>query len=209
MASISPILSLLSLYIINNLGLCMNSLNWGKTSIKLSNFTSSEYKFNKNCSETEQKLHQNYLLSKQGILGDDHESHVRQRTQAMLNRSTWACKAHWHVRHVSIQGKLAHKHENMQGILAYEHPSTQVTLVHENITGLRQTWKTWKTQGILFEANYFDLVQILIGVSHALSSLFDHFATFVLIVGILIFIMQLPLYLKGTLIKKLCFKSHL
>ena len=63
--------------------------------------------------------------------------------------------------------------------------------------------------GILFEVNYFDLVQILIGVSHALSSLFDHFATFVLIVGILIFIMQLPLYLKGTLIKKLCFKSHL
>ena len=56
--------------------------------------------------------------------------------------------------------------------------------------------KIWKTQGILYEANYFDFFQILIAVSHALSSLFDHFVIFVLIVGILIFIMQLLLYLN-------------
>ena len=31
--------------------------------------------------------------------------------------------------------------------------------------GIRQTWKTWKTQGILFEANYFDFSQILSGVN--------------------------------------------
>ena len=36
---------------------------------------------------------------------------------------------------------------------------------------------------------------ILIGISHGLSSLFDHFVVFFLIVGILIFIMQLLLYL--------------
>ena len=56
--------------------------------------------------------------------------------------------------------------------------------------------KTWKTQGILCEANYFDFFQILIGVSYALSLLFDQFVIFVLISGILIFIMQPPLYLN-------------
>ena len=63
------------------------------------------------------------------------------------------------------------------------------------LSGFRQTWKTWKTWGILCEASYFDFFQILIGVTQALSSHFDHFVIFVLIVGILIFIMQLPLYL--------------
>ena len=55
--------------------------------------------------------------------------------------------------------------------------------------------KTSKTQGILFEANYIDFLQILLGFSDAFS-LFDHFVVFVLKLGILIFIIQLPLYLN-------------
>ena len=55
--------------------------------------------------------------------------------------------------------------------------------------------KTWKTQEILFEANS-DFLQILIGDSHAFSSIFDHFIAFVLKEGILITIMQLPLCLN-------------
>ena len=56
--------------------------------------------------------------------------------------------------------------------------------------------KTWKTQGILFECNYFDFVQTLIEASHVLTSFLDHFVIFVLIGCIFIFIMQLPLYLN-------------
>ena len=56
--------------------------------------------------------------------------------------------------------------------------------------------KIWKNNGILFEANYFYFFQILIGVTHTLSSLCDHFVIFVLIACILIFIMKLPLYLN-------------
>ena len=48
--------------------------------------------------------------------------------------------------------------------------------------------KPGKTQGILFECNYFDFVQTLIGVSYI--SLLS------LIKCIFIFIMQLPLYLN-------------
>ena len=56
--------------------------------------------------------------------------------------------------------------------------------------------KTWKIQIILFEFNYFDFVQLLIGVSHALTSFVDLFVIFVLIECIFIFIMQQPLYLN-------------
>ena len=55
--------------------------------------------------------------------------------------------------------------------------------------------KTWKTLEILFEANS-DFLQILIGVSHAFSSIFDHFVAFVPKEGILITIMKLPLCLN-------------
>ena len=58
--------------------------------------------------------------------------------------------------------------------------------------------KTWKTQGILFECNYFGFVQTLIGVSHVHTSFFDHFVIFVLIVCIFIFIMQLPFHLNDV-----------
>ena len=56
--------------------------------------------------------------------------------------------------------------------------------------------KTWKAQGNLFECNYFDFVQTLIGVSHVLTFFFGHFVIFVLIVCIFIFIMQLPFHLN-------------
>ena len=48
----------------------------------------------------------------------------------------------------------------------------------------------------MFKANYFNLIQVIIGVSHAITSLFNLFFIFVLIVCIFIFIMQLPLYLN-------------
>ena len=50
----------------------------------------------------------------------------------------------------------------------------------------------------MFEASVFDFVQILVGVSHVLSALFDHFVILVLMLGILIFIMQQPLYLSSN-----------
>ena len=43
------------------------------------------------------------------------------------------------------------------------------------ITGFRQTWKTWKTQGIFFEGNYFDFIKMLIGISHVFTSFLDCF----------------------------------
>ena len=70
----------------------------------------------------------------------------------------------------------------------------------------RQTWKTWetqktqgisntsgksettrKTQGILFEGNYFDFAGMLIEIRHVVTSLFDDFVIFVVKVCILYF----------------------
>ena len=54
----------------------------------------------------------------------------------------------------------------------------------------RQTWKTWetqKTQGILFEGNYFDFAGMLIEIRHVVTSLFDDFVIFVVKVCIFYF----------------------
>ena len=80
------------------------------------------------------------------------------------------------------------------------------------ITRFRQTWKTWKTQGIsrylreirenLENSGNFVWGQLfwfssnINWVSHAFSSLFDHLVVYFLIVGIVIFLMQLSLYLN-------------
>ena len=68
--------------------------------------------------------------------------------------------------------------------------------IYADDTGFRQTWKTWKAQGILFEGNYFYFVRTLIVISHVLTASFDHFAIFILVVCIFIFITQLLLYLN-------------
>ena len=112
----------------------MNSCYWGKTVIKLLNYTNSVYHFSNNGSETEKSG------IKTSMLAREHVS-----AQSTLAR-----------KHVSAQGTLARKHactlarENAstQGTLAREHVSTQGTLTREHISLRRE--HVFSTQGTQF-----------------------------------------------------------
>ena len=97
---------------------------------------------------------------------------------------------------IKLQTENKFQNEFKNIFMSYIQSSDRPGKLRELANTSGKSGKTWKTPGILFECNYFDFVQTLIGISHVLTSFVDHFVIFLLIECIFIFIMQLPLYLN-------------
>ena len=104
----------------------MNSCYWGKTVIKLLNYTNSVYHFSNNGSETEKSDIKTSMLAREHVSA--------QGTQGTLARKH-ACT-------------LERENASTQGTLAREHVSTQGTLTREHISLRRE--HVFSTQGTQF-----------------------------------------------------------